>query len=142
MLKRLILVSSVAVLALALWLDRQPGNAQAPKAAAPVFSAERIRADVKHLADDRFEGRGIGTLGEERAIEFIAAEFAKAGLKPAGQRGTFFQTVPLVDVTTGPKATLQAAKGDQKIDFTLEEEFVGTSKTQKPEDFDAEAIFL
>src|SRR5438093_5888182 len=103
MLKRLTLISSVAVLALALWLDRQPGYAQAPKAA-PVFSAERIRADVKHLADDRFEGRGIGTLGEERAIEFIAAEFAKAGLKPAGQRGTFFQTVPLVDVTTGPKA--------------------------------------
>src|SRR5262249_25543654 len=105
-------------------------------------SAERIRSDVKHLASDRMEGRGIGTLGEERAIEFIAAEFAKAGVKPGGERGTFFQTVPLIGVTTGAKATLAAVKGVQTIQFALEDEFVGTSYTQQSEDFDAEAVFL
>lgn len=111
--------------------------------AGPNPSAERMRADVKLLADDRMEGRGIGTRGEERATDHIAAEFAKAGLKPAGDRGTFFQAVPLVKVTTGAKARLSARKGDEAIEFTLGEEFVGQSRTQNPvEDFDAEAVFL
>jgi Zn-dependent M28 family amino/carboxypeptidase len=108
------------------------------------ISAERIRADVKHLSSDRFQGRGIGTSGEEMTIDFLAAEFAKAGLKPAGERGTFFQSVPLVKITTGPKATLAAIQGGKTaIDFMLEEDFAGTSKTQEPiEDFDADAVFL
>lgn len=117
--------------------------AQPPRADSPIFSAERIRADVKHLSSDRFEGRGIGTLAEERTIDFIAGEFAKSGLKPAGERGTFFQTVPLIGLTTSPNATLAATKGDQKIEFALEEDFAGTCKTEQPvEDFDAEAIFV
>src|SRR5260370_25108890 len=45
-------------------------------------------------------------------------------------------------VTTGPKATLRAVRGDQTLALTLEDEFAGTSKTQQSEDFDAEAIFL
>src|SRR5438309_9716649 len=123
-------------------LALQVALAQASPPNEIVVSAERIRSDVKHLASDRMEGRGIGTLGEERAIEFIAEELGKAGLKPAGERGTFFRTVPLIGVTTGPKASLAAVKGRQTIEFALEEEFVGTSQTQRSEDFDAEAIFL
>jgi Zn-dependent M28 family amino/carboxypeptidase len=91
----------------------------------PALSTERIRADVKYLASDELQGRGIGTRGEEVAIDFIAR-----------------QAVPLVMVTTGPKATLAAIKGEQTIAFALEEEFVGQSKTQQSEDFEAEAVFL
>src|SRR3954470_8674164 len=86
-------------------------------AAEPEISAERIRADVKLLGSDRFEGRGVGTRGEELATDFIAREFEKAGLKPAGQRGTFFQPVPLLRVTTDPKATLAALNGEESIRF-------------------------
>ncbi|MCS7047566.1 MAG: M28 family peptidase, partial [Gemmataceae bacterium] len=110
---------------------------------APFFSAERIRADVKELSSDRYEGRGIGTPGEERTIHTIAECFAKAGLHPAGERGTYFQTVPLIGVATAGTATLVAAKQGATISFTLGEDFAGTSKTQRPvEDFDAEAIFV
>jgi Zn-dependent M28 family amino/carboxypeptidase len=114
-----------------------------PPGAKELFSTERIRADVKHISSDAFEGRGIGTLAEERTIEFIAGEFNKAGLKPAGERGTYFQTVPLIGLTTSPKTTLAASKGDRTIDFKLEEDFAGGCKTEQPvEDFDAEAIFV
>ena len=75
------------------------------------------------------------------AIEHIARQFAKAGLKPAGERGGFFQAVPLVMVTTGPKATLAMIKGDETTPFVIGDEFAGTSKTQQSEDFDAEAVF-
>ncbi len=112
-------------------------------AAEPEISAERIRADVKELASDRYEGRGVGTRGEELATDYIARRFEKAGLKPAGQRGTFFQPVPLIRVTTDPKATLAATKGRESIPFRCEAEFSGQSHTQEPDvDFDAEAIFL
>ena len=61
---------------------------------------ERMRAHVNYLASDRLEGRGPGTRGEELATEFLANEFKKIGLKPAGDRGTYFQDVPLVRITS------------------------------------------
>ena len=70
-------------------------------------------------------------------------EFKKAGLKPIGKRGTYFQPVPLVRVVTSPKSTLRAMKGETTLDIPCEEGFSGTSQTQKElEEFDAEAIFV
>jgi Zn-dependent M28 family amino/carboxypeptidase len=106
------------------------------------LSLERIRADVRHLASDELQGRGIGSRGEDLAIDYISKAFEKAGLKPAGDRGTFFQAVPLVMVTTGDKATLSASKGNDTTHFKLADEFAGVSRTQESEEFDAEAIFL
>jgi Zn-dependent M28 family amino/carboxypeptidase len=112
-------------------------------AADPTISADRIKADVTFLAGDRLEGRGPGTRGEELTTEFLAAEFKKAGLAPAGDRGTYFQSVPLVRVFTNPKATLRAAKGSEAFDIACEDEFSGMSHTQKElEEFDAEAVFV
>ena len=62
---------------------------------AEIGTIDRIRSDLKYLAGPELEGRGIGSRGEELAVEYIAKQFAKAGLKPAGERGTFFQSVPL-----------------------------------------------
>jgi hypothetical protein len=107
------------------------------------LSAERMKADVAYLASDRLEGRGPGTRGEVLATEYIAAEFKKAGLKPAGKKGTYFQRVPLVRIVTSPKSTLRAIKGDTTLAIPCEENFSGTSQTQKElEEFDAEAIFV
>ncbi len=110
---------------------------------APEISAERIKADVAYLASDRLEGRGPGTRGEILATEYLADEFKKAGLKPIGERGTYFQPVPLVRVVTSPKSTLRAVKGETTLDIPCEEGFSGTSQTQKElEEFDAEAVFV
>ena len=109
----------------------------------PEISAERIKADVAYLASDRLEGRGPGTRGEILATEYLADEFKKAGLKPIGERGTYFQPVPLVRVVTSPKSTLQAVKGETTLDIPCEEGFSGTSQTQTElEEFDAEAVFV
>src|SRR5262245_46014331 len=81
-------------------------RAQGTEPTFPQISIERMRADVKYLASDLLQGRGVGTRGEELATEHIADQFRKAGLKPAGDNGTFFQKVPLVIVRTGEDATL------------------------------------
>lgn len=109
----------------------------------PAISAGRIKADVAFLASDRLEGRGPGTRGEELTTDFIAAEFKKAGLRPAGADGTYFQPVPLLRVATSPKSTLRAAKGKDAVRFVAGEDFSGTSHTQTElEEFDAEAVFV
>src|SRR5207302_1254506 len=97
---------------------------------APEISAERVKAHVAYLSSDRLEGRGPGTRGEFLATEYLADEFKKAGLKPIGQRGTYFQSVPLMRVFTSPKATLRAVKGDITLNIPCEEGFSGTSQTQ------------
>jgi Zn-dependent M28 family amino/carboxypeptidase len=115
----------------------------AAEADRPEISPERIKAAVAFLASDRLEGRGPGTRGEILATEYLAAEFKKAGLKPLGKRGTYFQPVPLLRVVTSPKAALRAVKGKTTLDIPCEEGFSGTTQTQKElEEFDAEAIFL
>lgn len=50
---------------------------------------------VLFLADDGLEGRNTGSPGHRKAAEYVAREFEKAGLKPAGTVG-FFQPVKLV----------------------------------------------
>jgi hypothetical protein len=59
---------------------------------APVFDPERLLGHIRFLAADEMEGRGIGTRGLERAAEYIATELEKAGLKPGGDDGSWFQT--------------------------------------------------
>src|SRR5213594_526570 len=54
--------------------------------------ADRWWSHVKVLADDSMEGRNTGSPGHKRAAEYVAAQFKKAGLEPAGTDG-FSQTV-------------------------------------------------
>src|SRR5438477_8679980 len=52
----------------------------------------RMRKDLTYLASDECEGRGVNTQGINRAATHIANEFKKAGLKPAGKDGSYFQS--------------------------------------------------
>jgi hypothetical protein len=52
-------------------------------------SAEQVTADIKYLASDELEGRGVGTAGLEKAASYIAERFADIGLVPAGTNGYF-----------------------------------------------------
>ncbi|HKE30961.1 MAG TPA: hypothetical protein VKD65_04490, partial [Candidatus Angelobacter sp.] len=60
---------------------------------------EPFRAHMAFLADDLLEGRGTGTRGYEIAARYVAAQFESMGLKPAGRDGTYYQQVPLREVT-------------------------------------------
>jgi acetylornithine deacetylase/succinyl-diaminopimelate desuccinylase-like protein len=54
-------------------------------------AARRVLADVRYLAADSLEGRGVGTRGLERAASHVARELARAGFRPGAPDGTFFQ---------------------------------------------------
>jgi hypothetical protein len=50
---------------------------------------------VRFLADDGLKGRLAGSDGERCAGEYIAAEFRRLGLRPAGENATYFQSLSL-----------------------------------------------
>ncbi len=119
------------------------GLAVAAAAQIQEISGDRIRAHVKFLASDLLEGRGVGQRGGELAVEYLAAQFALAGAKPAGDNGTYYQKVPLVGVAPQPDCTLSAESKGKTVSFQWLSEFVGSDYRQRPEDqFDAEAVFV
>jgi hypothetical protein len=60
------------------------------------ISVDRMRADLQFLASDALEGRLSLRRGSEVAIQWIASEFAKAGLKPAAGN-SFLQEFALIE---------------------------------------------
>jgi hypothetical protein len=63
----------------------------AARAAELAVVEARMKKDIAFLASDECEGRGVSTKGINRAADYIAEEFKKAGLQPAGTEGTWFQ---------------------------------------------------
>lgn len=106
------------------------------------ITGERIRAHTRFLSSDLLEGRGVGSRGGQLAEEYLAAALASFGVKPAGDKGTYFQTVPMVGISTQPDSTLTAAAGSKSTSFKWQDDFVGATHRQRTEqEFEAEAVF-
>jgi len=93
------------------------------KAALESITAENLSKDVKILSSDEFEGRAPASRGEEKTVAFLKEEFLKLGLKP-GNGQSFFQEVPLVEITADPGAKLKIKRGKKSISFAYGDEFV------------------
>lgn len=57
------------------------------------------------LASDSMEGRDTGSAAYQRAAEYVADRFRQAGLKPAGDDRTFFQSVAMNEVAADAAGT-------------------------------------
>ena len=55
-------------------------------------------ATTGQLSNDAMEGRDTGSPAYERAARLVADEFKAAGLKPAGENGSWFQRVPMHEI--------------------------------------------
>jgi hypothetical protein len=73
----------------------------APVQSEQAVQEQRFTEHVKFLASPDLEGRGAGTAGLEKAATYIADQFKKAGLQPAGGKGSYAQNFTL---TTGAEA--------------------------------------
>ena len=75
--------------------------AAAAAAAQPVIDPARLSADIKILASDAFEGRGPGTAGERKTIDYLVGQFQAAGAQPAGDNGGWTQAMEMRRQTIG-----------------------------------------
>jgi Peptidase family M28/PA domain len=90
------------------------------------ISAKNLRADLAFLASDALEGRMSLQRGSDIAIQFIAAEFAKAGLKPlVGE--SYLQAVELIEYRPdihGMSLNLKRGGSEQRYEYV--KDFLGT----------------
>lgn len=95
----------------------------------PSFSEAAYREHIAVLAADEFEGRAPGTAGEKKTLDYIAKQFATAGLRGAID-GRFLQPVPVVEITPQADAALQvtAASGQALALKTLDDVVVWTKR--------------
>ncbi len=85
----------------------------APQPTSPAITASDLMTRLYIFADDSMEGRETGTPGHLRSTQYIADELKKIGLVPAGDEGTYFQNVPMVNRTLDSGSTI--AVGGTKL---------------------------
>jgi len=108
------LVASVVACA----LFTSASAAPAPRAEV-ARSAENMKAHMTFLSSDLLEGRDSGSRGFDIAAEYVASQFHQLGLTPAGDKGTFFQHVPLwaSRPTSKGSVVLKGPAGDVALVF-------------------------
>lgn len=131
---------AVAVLAACSQEAPTPPAAEAPAAPAaathafaPDINAADFSEMVKVMASDEFEGRAPGSAGEEKTVEYIKAQYERLGLQPAGDDGTFFQTVPMVETTADPATVLTLDMGGEARELKFGDDMVLGTRTGQAE---------
>jgi hypothetical protein len=75
---------------------------------------ETIRDVTTALSSKEFEGRGTAQPGADKAAQYIADRFAKLGLKPAGDNGTYLQSIKFRSAQVSPESTVKVGDATLK----------------------------
>ena len=110
-----------------------PGLPPAAEQAMQTISPARLAAHTRFLSDDLLEGRGPGTRGGQLAAKYMATQFALLGLTPAGEGGTYFQRVPMVNVTARPESTFVLTTGKDSQTLVGGKDYTATNQTAVPQ---------
>ena len=76
-------------------LERARTNVAKPTSTA--ISVADLRSRLFLFADDSMRGRVLGDRGNVMGTKYIAAELKRLGLEPAGENGSYFQLVPIIE---------------------------------------------
>jgi Zn-dependent M28 family amino/carboxypeptidase len=104
-----VLVFSVSLLGAVAGCAPRPAAPTVSTAAGPAeaeITASALATHVRFLSHDLLEGRAPATRGGELATEYLATQLALAGFAPAGDAGTWFQQVPIVESVVDRRFTL------------------------------------
>ncbi|MEP4095098.1 M28 family metallopeptidase [Reichenbachiella sp.] len=91
------------------------------------INEEGLKARIETLASDEFLGRMPFTEGETKTINYLKEEFQKLGLKP-GNGDSYFQEVPLVELTATVDTQMKITGGNAKINLNYWDDFVALTR--------------
>ena len=103
----------IALLALPMTLGAQQSAGSLPRAIREVKEVD-IRRDLFAMASEEMRGREGGTLDEMRASMWVAEQYRRIGLQPAGEGGTWFQWFNIVRTRVSVTSS-RAAIGGQSL---------------------------
>jgi hypothetical protein len=111
-------------------------------AADPLADGQRWWKHVQFLADDRLEGRNTGSAGHKLAAQYVAQEFERAGLKPAGTR-QYLQPVPFrVQQIDERQCKVELVRNGQAEPVKFGEEAILRTSGDFARELEAEAVFI
>ena len=92
-----------------------------------------MKAVTKELSLDSYEGRAPGSAGEVKTVAYLIEKFKAAGLEP-GNKGSWTQDVPLVEITAKNVSALSVAdKAGKAVSFAYGSEYVIGSYRETPQ---------
>ncbi|MBK7869918.1 MAG: M20/M25/M40 family metallo-hydrolase [Saprospiraceae bacterium] len=101
-----------------------------------------VERHLAQLASDEFLGRKPFTEGETKTIAYLQSELEKMGLEP-GNNGSYFQEVPLVEISPMPDSTMKVVGPSGSFDLKIKDDYVLYTQREQ-EDIqikDAELVF-
>ena len=111
--------------------EAAPTDTASVPAPADGITASLIGQHIRVLASDDFQGRRPFTAGEEKATAYLAAEFKKMGLQP-GPGGSYFQAVPLVEITGTPDPTATVAGNGKSLTLKYRDDYMFLTEREQP----------
>src|SRR3546814_552409 len=90
---------------------------------APALSIETLKTVTETLSSDAYEGRAPTTPAEAKTTDYIVARFKAAGLQP-GNHGSWFQDVPLIEITARDVAPITITGGTTPLSFAYRTDMV------------------
>ena len=101
-----------------------------------------VEGHIETLASDEYLGRKPFTEGESKTIEYLRNEFQSYGLDP-GNGESYFQEVPLVELTAMPDDQLIVEGGRGETTLNLGDDFVAFTEKVEEEVImeDSELVF-
>src|SRR5215472_6344386 len=110
--------------------------------AAPASDGKRWWSFVEFLASDQLEGRNTGSEGHRKAAEYVAAQFERDGLRPAGVQGYIqpvkFDTLQLDEAGS----SLALIRGDKATPIALGDEAIIGARNYPEPSVEAPLVFV
>jgi len=119
------------------------GNPTAEQASKEI-TGDYMRGIVVEISDDRYEGRGPGSAGDEMARTYLAQRMEELGLEPAAEDGSWEQPFDLVGVNAAQPDSWTFDGHGKSMTLTQWDQFIVGSGVQEPRAaFDeAELVFV
>ena len=103
---------------------------------------KRWWAHVQFLADDKLEGRNVGTPGFDKALEYVERQFRAIGLQPAGTAG-FRQPVELDSRLLVPdQSKLALVREGKEVPLVIGEDASLSARAELDGSIDAPMVFV
>jgi hypothetical protein len=117
------------------------GPASRPVSETGSAGAERWWSHVTYLADDRLEGRDTGSAGHKDAARYVAREYERLGVEPAGTEA-YFQTVPFVTRRIiEEQSSLALVRNGNEEPLELGKDAMFSTRTDLAPEVEGEAVF-
>jgi hypothetical protein len=91
-----------------------------------LISPQKLKMHLSFIASDELEGRDTPSRGLDLAARYIASHLEFYGYQPAGDNGTFYQTIAMSKRRASKNAKVTISAGDQKVEFGQGVDFFGS----------------